>query len=163
MKKDKKSKKDKKQEVEDSDSSAGGEGNTGLSEAQVSRLFVSPIADPLASEKMCKKLIKLVQKGMKSKIVHRGVKETVKAVRKGNKGVVVIAADISPIDVLSHLPILCEEKNVPYIYIKSRAELGQACKTKRPTSCVLVVQPAKDDKKIKKSYDRCAELVIAKN
>ena len=100
---------------------------------------------------------------MKGKLVHRGVKETVKAVRKGTKGVVVIAADISPIDVLSHLPILCEEKELPYIYVKSRAELGQACKTKRPTSCVLVVEPKSDDKKAKKSHDRCVELVKAKN
>ena len=51
-----------------------------------SRLFVSPIAEPLASDKMSKKLIKLVKKGMKGKLVHRGVKETVKAVRKGTKG-----------------------------------------------------------------------------
>ena len=51
-----------------------------------SRLFVSPIADPLASDKMCKKLIKLIKKGMKEKIIVRGVKETVKAVRKGTKG-----------------------------------------------------------------------------
>ena len=50
----------------------------------------------------------------------------------------IIAADISPIDVLSHLPILCEEKNVEYIYVKSRAEIGEACKTKRPTSCVFI-------------------------
>ena len=61
---------------------------------------------------------------MKGKLVSRGVKETVKAVRKGGVGLVIIAADISPIDVLSHLPILCEEKEVPYIYVKSRAELG---------------------------------------
>merc|ERR1712113_252043 len=112
---------------------------------------------------MCKKLIKLVQKGMKEKMIVRGVKETVKAVRKGNKGVVVIAADISPIDVLSHLPILCEDKGVPYIYVKSRAEVGEACKTKRPTSCVLIATPGKDKDKIKKSYDRCLELVSAKN
>ena len=46
---------------------------------------------------------------MKSKLVRRGVKETVKAVRKGQAGLVIIAADISPIDVLSHLPILCED------------------------------------------------------
>ena len=57
--------------------------------------------------------------------------------------IVVIAADISPIDVLSHLPILCEDKNVPYIYVKSRAEVGEACKTKRPTSCVLIAVPDK--------------------
>lgn len=107
-------------------------------EAAESRLFVSPIADPLASDKMNKKLIKLVKKSMKDKLVHRGVKETVKAVRKGSKGLVIIAADISPIDVLSHLPILCEDKSIPYIYVKSRAEIGDACKTKRPTSCVLV-------------------------
>lgn len=84
------------------------------------QLFVSPIAVPLASDKLDKKLIKLVKKGMKEKIVKRGVKETVKAVRKGKKGLVVIAADISPIDVLSHLPILCEDKNVSYMYVRSR-------------------------------------------
>lgn len=75
----------------------------------------------------------------------------------------IIAADISPIDVLSHLPILCEEKNTPYIYVKSRAEIGEACKTKRPTSCVLVQLPSEKDKKVKKSFDRCNELILAKN
>ena len=75
--------------------------------------------------------------------------------------IVIIAADISPIDVLSHLPILCEDKNVPYIYVKSRAEVGEACKTKRPTSCVLISKPGKDADKIKKSYERCVELVKA--
>ena len=74
-----------------------------------------------------------------------------------------IAADISPIDVLSHLPILCEDKNVPYIYVKSRAEIGEACKTKRPTSCVLINKPDKKKEKLKESFDRCQELVLAKN
>ena len=64
---------------------------------------------------------------------------------------------------LSHLPILCEDKNVPYIYVKSRAEIGEACKTKRPTSCVLVTQPKSKDSKVKEAYDRCLELVQAKN
>ena len=50
------------------------------------RLFISPIAEPLASDKMSKKLIKLIKKGMKDKLIHRGVKETVKAVRKGKQG-----------------------------------------------------------------------------
>ena len=57
-----------------------------MAEEQESRLFVSPIADPLASDKMSKKLLKLIRKGMKDKIVKRGVKETVKAIRKGGKG-----------------------------------------------------------------------------
>jgi H/ACA ribonucleoprotein complex subunit 2 len=127
-----------------------------------SKLFVSPIAEPLASDKLSKKLIKLIKKSMKDKSVKRGVKETVKAVAKDNKGICVIAADISPIDVLSHLAILCEEKNVPYIYVKSRAEIGEACKTKRPTSCVFITTPAKKSDNEKK-FAKAAELIRQRN
>ena len=54
----------------------------------------------------------------------------------------VIAGDISPIDVITHVPMLCEEANVPYIYVHSKEELGAAGQTKRPTSCMLVLPDA---------------------
>ena len=53
-----------------------------------------------------------------------------------------IAGDISPIDVISHIPILCEEAGVPYVYVHSKDELGAAGQTKRPTSCMLVLPEA---------------------
>lgn len=43
-------------------------------------------------------------------------------------------------DVISHIPVLCEDHNIPYIYVKSRAELGEASATKRPTSVVMVAK-----------------------
>ena len=33
---------------------------------------------------------------------------------------VVIAGDISPIDVISHIPVACEDNKVPYAYVPSR-------------------------------------------
>ena len=75
---------------------------------------------------------------------------------------VIIAADISPIDVLSHLPILCEDKSIPYMYVKSRAEIGEACKTKRPTSCVMVMKPDKKQE-TQESYDECKAKVLEQN
>ena len=160
-KKDKKDKKEKKQApAEDSDSDQ--EEKTLKGDYQT-RLFVSPIADPLASDKLSKKLLKLIKRGMKDKLVKRGVKETVKAVRKGQTGLVIIAADISPIDVLSHLPILCEDKNIPYMYVKSRAEVGEACKTKRPTSCVMICKPDKKMEESTESYKECKEKIMAQN
>ena len=42
-----------------------------------------------------------------------------------------IAGNISPMDVISHLPILCEDNGVPYIYVRSKEELGAAALTKR--------------------------------
>jgi H/ACA ribonucleoprotein complex subunit 2 len=52
-------------------------------------------------------------------------------------------------DVISHLPVLCEDHNIPYIFVQSRAELGLAGGTKRPTSVVMVsrdIQKKKDAK-----------------
>ena len=100
-----------------------------------SRLFVSPIAEPLASEKLTLKLLKLTKKLTKDKKVRKGIKETTKAAKKkGVKGIVIIAADISPVDVLTHLPIVCEANDVTYIYVPSREAIGGACSTKRPTA-----------------------------
>jgi len=42
-------------------------------------------------------------------------------------------------DVISHIPVLCEDHNIPYVYVPSRAELGAAGSTKRPTSVVMVM------------------------
>jgi H/ACA ribonucleoprotein complex subunit 2 len=100
--------------------------------------FVSAIARPLASKKSTKRLHKLVTKASKVKCVRRGVKEVVKALRKGEKGFCVIAGDISPVDVISHLPIMCEDRSIPYFYVPSKHDLGAAACTKRPTSCVLI-------------------------
>jgi H/ACA ribonucleoprotein complex subunit 2 len=100
--------------------------------------YVSSIAQPLASRKTTKKVHKLVKKASQAKCVKRGVKEVVKALRKGEKGFCVIAGDISPIDVITHLPIMCEDRQVPYFYVPSKHDLGAAACTKRPTSCILI-------------------------
>ena len=100
--------------------------------------FVSSIAKPLANKKATKRLHKLVKKATQAKCVKRGVKEVVKALRKGDKGFCIIAGDISPIDVVTHLPIMCEDRQVPYFYVPSKHDLGNAACTKRPTSCILV-------------------------
>lgn len=76
------------------------------------------------------------------------MKEVVKSLRKTQAdasnssptGIVVLAADISPMDVISHIPVLCEDHNIPYIYVTSRAELGMAGQTKRPTSVVMIAR-----------------------
>jgi H/ACA ribonucleoprotein complex subunit 2 len=51
----------------------------------------------------------------------------------------VLAGDVSPIDVITHVPVLCEDAGVPYVYVPSKEALGQAGQTKRPTSVMLVL------------------------
>ncbi|GFH45811.1 H/ACA ribonucleoprotein complex subunit 2 [Chaetoceros tenuissimus] len=110
---------------------------------------VNAIAQPLASKKSTKKAHKLVKKASSAKIIRRGVKEVIKGIRKQEKGLCILAGDIYPVDVISHLPILLEESGIPYIFVPSKQELGAAASTKRPTSVVLV----RDPKKAAKSFE----------
>ena len=119
--------------------------------------LVNVISNPLASKKLTKKLYKVVKKAKKAKRLKRGVREVVKALRKDEKGVVVLAGDVSPIDVVSHIPVFCEDKEVPYCYVPSRRDLGSASLTKRPTSVVLV----KSDKEYQELYQECHTAVDA--
>ena len=50
--------------------------------------YVAPIATPLAGKKLTKKTLKVVKKAAGGKFLRRGVKEVVKALRKGEKGCV---------------------------------------------------------------------------
>ena len=129
MSEKKKDKKDKKRTSEAAEDDEPGSKKVRL---------VSPIANPLADKKLTKKVLKTVKAAAGAKLIRRGVKEVVKALKKGEQGLSIIAGDISPIDVICHVPILCEEKNVAYIYVPSKEELGTASLTKRPTSIVLV-------------------------
>uniref|UniRef100_A0A2P2MSN2 H/ACA ribonucleoprotein complex subunit 2 n=2 Tax=Rhizophora mucronata TaxID=61149 RepID=A0A2P2MSN2_RHIMU len=109
-------------------------------------LALSPIAKPLAGKKLSKKTFKLVRRAAERKCLKRGVKEVVKSIRRGQKGLCIIAGNISPIDVITHLPILCEENDIPYVYVPSKEDLASAGATKRPTCCVLVLtKPTKGE------------------
>jgi ribosomal protein L7Ae-like RNA K-turn-binding protein len=32
----------------------------------------------------------------------------------------ILAGDISPIDVITHIPVVCEDHKVPYVYVPSK-------------------------------------------
>lgn len=66
-----------------------------------------------------------------------------------------LAGDIYPIDVISHLPVICEEAGISYIYLPSKVELGQAAATKRATSCIMVLPPTDAAADHRKYYEKC--------
>ena len=108
------------------------------------KLYISPIAQPLSGEGLEKKLFKMTEKLVEIKGVKRGVKEVGKSIRKGASGICLFAADVSPIDVISHLPVQCENKKIPYIFVRSRVQMGLSAQTKRPTSVILLIDPPSD-------------------
>lgn len=122
-----------------------------------------------------KRLFKLMERASEMKMLRRGVKEVVKALRKGEKGFVelytcvrveltieysicVLAGDVTPFDVISHIPVFCEENEVLYCYVVDKASLGLASKTKRPTSVVFI--PIAVKQKAEKEYTKCERDMV---
>ena len=58
--------------------------------------------------------------------VKKGTNETTKAVERGNAQLVYIAEDVEPEEIVMHLPELCEEKGIPYVFIDTQDDVGHA-------------------------------------
>ncbi|MBS7608046.1 MAG: 50S ribosomal protein L7Ae [Candidatus Bathyarchaeia archaeon] len=67
-----------------------------------------------------------LQIAAKTGAVKKGTNETTKAVERGQAKLVVIAEDVDPPEVVAHLPLLCDERKIPYVYVPSKAKLGEA-------------------------------------
>lgn len=72
--------------------------------------------------------------------IKKGTNETTKVIERGVAKLVVAAKDVNPPEVIMHLPALCKEKNIPYVEVPSKEELGAAAGLEVPTSSVAIVQ-----------------------
>lgn len=117
--------------------------------------YVNTIAKPMASKKLAKKIYKCIKKASKHKTYLRnGLKDVQKHIRKGEKGIVIFAGDVFPIEIMCHLPVVCEDKDIPYCYTPSRQDIGIAMGVKRGSLMVLI----KEHPEYKELYD---ELVAS--
>lgn len=75
--------------------------------------------------------------------VRKGTNEVTKLIERGDALFVVMAEDVQPEEILAHIPLLCEEKNVPYAYLTSKADLGAWVGLDKPTASAAVVDLGK--------------------
>ncbi len=93
---------------------------------------MSEKAFPLADADLTIALLDLVQQATNYKQTKKGANEATKTLNRGISELIVMAADAEPIEILLHLPLLCEDKNVPYVFVPSKIALGRACGVSRP-------------------------------
>ena len=85
--------------------------------------------------------------------IRKGTNEVTKSVERGEAKLVVIAADVNPPEIVMHLPILCGEKNIPHIFVESKAELGAAAGLPVGTSAVAVANAGDAARKLNEFVD----------
>jgi len=105
--------------------------------------MVSEKAFPLADAELTVALLELVQQATNYKQTKKGANESTKTLNRGISELIIMAADAEPIEILLHLPLLCEDKNVPYVFTSSKIALGRACGVSRPViACSITTNEA---------------------
>ncbi|KAM0974493.1 hypothetical protein ACFX2C_017668 [Malus domestica] len=99
---------------------------------------VNPKAYPLADAQLTITILDLVQQAANYKQLKKGANEATKTLNRGISEFIVMAADTEPLEILLHLPLLAEDKNVPYVFVPSKQALGRACGVTRPVIAASV-------------------------
>jgi large subunit ribosomal protein L7Ae len=76
----------------------------------------------------------------KTGVVRKGTNESTKAVERAIAKLVVIAEDVDPPEVIAHLPLLCDERKIPYVFVPSKDQLGSAVGIDVPCAAACVVK-----------------------
>jgi len=127
----KKSKKETKKQNAESDEEEVQE----KTQEEVSRSRAWPKAD----NQMTKKILDLANQATLYKQLKKGANETTKSLNRGVADLVILAADTEPLEIVLHLPLLCEDKNVPYVYVPKQADLGRACGVSRNIVAAVIL------------------------
>ncbi|KAJ9164746.1 hypothetical protein NKR19_g1094 [Coniochaeta hoffmannii] len=117
-----------------------------------------PKADPALTQE----LLDLVQQAGHYRQLKKGANETTKSLSRGTSELVILAADTTPLSIVLHIPLLCEDKNTPYIYVPSKLALGRATGVSRPVVSVSVTsnEASELSSKIKAIRDKVERVAM---
>ncbi|MGQ9759119.1 MAG: 50S ribosomal protein L7Ae [Candidatus Methanomethylicaceae archaeon] len=90
--------------------------------------------------------------------IRKGANESTKAVERGMARLLVIAQDVDPPEIVAHLPLLADDKKIPYVYVDSKGKLGKAAGIDVSTSAVAVVEPGKGKPLMEEVISRVSAL-----
>jgi ribosomal protein L7Ae-like RNA K-turn-binding protein len=110
--------------------------------------------------KLQSEVIKKISKTGKIKI---GVNEVTKSIERNTAKLVIVAEDVSPPEIVMHVPVLSKEKNIPFTYAKNREELGKMAGISAKASCISILDEGVAKKEFTSLLNKISEVVGNKN
>ena len=90
--------------------------------------------------------------------IRKGTNESTKAVERGTAKLVVISEDVDPPEVVAHLPILCDEMKIPYVFVPTKQQIGNAIGIDIGASVACIVDAGEDQGMLEKIIEKVSKL-----
>lgn len=99
-------------------------------------------------EELLPQIVEMLSTAKDGGKLKKGINEATKSAERKTAQFVIIAGDVSPEEVIVHLPILCKEKGIPYAFVPTRKELGDSIDLGVGTSAIAVENPGPATEKL---------------
>ncbi len=103
------------------------------------------------------KALQLVEVSKETGKVKKGTNEVTKVVERGEAKLVIIAEDVEPPEIVLHLPMLCDEKGIPYLYVAKKEDLGKRLDLKS-AAAVAVIEPGNGKQLLEELTNKFKEI-----
>jgi large subunit ribosomal protein L7Ae len=99
-----------------------------------------------------------LQIASKTGSVRKGTNETTKAIERAQAKLVIIAEDVDPPEVVAHLPLLCDERKIPCIFVPTKEQIGKAMGIDVPAAAACIVKEGEATGLLKEIVTRIEQI-----
>lgn len=111
------------------------------------------------SESLAEQTYDAVEKSEDTGKVVIGTNEVTKAIERNEAALVVIAGNVSPEEIVMHLPSLAEERDIPYTFVPDKEELGLAAGIQVQSAAIAVTKTGNAEDDVEEVAEKAAELL----
>ncbi len=100
-------------------------------------------------KEVSEKTLEAIRLAKQNGSIKKGINEVTKSVERNLATLVVIAEDVEPEEVVMHIPTLCEQKKIAFVYVPTKQEIGNAVGINVPCSAIAIEKAGNGEQAVK--------------
>jgi large subunit ribosomal protein L7Ae len=90
--------------------------------------------------------------------IRKGTNETTKSIERGRALLVLISENVEPPEIVAHLPLLCDERGTPYVYVPDKYRIGDSIGINIPASAAAIVESGDAENLVNEIIQKVKEI-----
>ena len=91
--------------------------------------------------------------------IRKGTNEATKSIERGRARLVLIAENVEPPEIVAHLPLLCDERKAPYVFVPEKQRIGQAVGLMVGSAAASIEEPGDGKELLDEIVSKLKEIV----
>ena len=91
--------------------------------------------------------------------IRKGTNEATKSIERGRAKLVLIAENVEPPEIVAHLPLLCDERKAPFVFVPEKQRIGQAVGLMVGSAAASIEEPGDGKELLDEIVSKLKEIV----